>query len=81
VIKKHRIAAAHCILPVSKSDTLPSDVGLRHRSAVGITAETDAIAVVVSEQTGEITIAIQGHLQQNISSNVLKQVLLGKLAM
>jgi uncharacterized protein (TIGR00159 family) len=81
VIKKHRIAAARCILPVSKSDALPSDIGLRHRSAVGITAETDAIAVVVSEQTGQISVSIQGQLQQNISPTVLKQKLLGKIEM
>ena len=79
VIIKHRIAAARCILPVSKSDFLPTDIGLRHRSAVGITAETDAIAVVVSEQTGQISISIQGNLQQNISPTVLKQMLLGKI--
>jgi len=79
VVKKHRIAAARCILPVSKSTSLPSDVGLRHRSAVGITTETDAIAVVVSEQTGQIAISIQGNLQQNISPTVLKQKLLGKI--
>ena len=79
VIKKHRIAAARCILPVSKSNSLPSDVGLRHRSAVGITTETDAVAIVVSEQTGQIAISIQGNLQQNISPTVLKQKLLGKI--
>ena len=81
VIKKHRITAAHCILPVSKSESLPSYVGLRHRSAVGITSETDAIAVVVSEQTGQIAISIQGSLQQNISPTVLKQKLLGRIEM
>jgi len=79
VIKKHRIAAARCILPVSKSTSLPSDVGLRHRSAVGITAETDAIAVIVSEQSAQISLSIQGNLQQNISPTVLKQKLLGKI--
>ena len=79
VIKKHRIAAARCILPVSKSGLLPTDVGLRHRSAVGITTETDAIAVVVSEQTGQISISEHGHLHRNISPTVLKQMLLGKI--
>jgi len=81
VIKKHRIVAARCILPVSKSDTLPTDVGLRHRSAVGITSETDAIAVIVSEQTGQISVSMQGQLQQHISPTVLKQKLLGKIEM
>ncbi|MCL2247106.1 MAG: diadenylate cyclase CdaA [Lentimicrobiaceae bacterium] len=81
VIKNHRIVAARCILPVSKSESLPSDVGLRHRSAVGITAETDAIAVVVSEQTGLIAVSTHGNLQQDISPTVLKQMLLGKIDM
>jgi uncharacterized protein (TIGR00159 family) len=79
VVNKHRIVAARCILPVSKSDALPSDVGLRHRSAVGITTETDAIAVVVSEQTGQISVSVHGQLHRNISPTVLKQKLLGKI--
>jgi len=81
VIRKHRIAAARCILPVSKSETLPSDVGLRHRSAAGITTDTDAIAVIVSEQTGQISVSVQGQLQRNISPTVLKQMLLGQIAL
>jgi uncharacterized protein (TIGR00159 family) len=81
IIKKHRIAAARCILPVSKSESLPTEIGLRHRSAVGITAETDAIAVVVSEQTGKIAISIYGRLLQDVSPTVLKQKLLGKIEM
>ncbi|MDR2972997.1 MAG: diadenylate cyclase CdaA [Bacteroidales bacterium] len=81
IIKKHRIAAARCILPVSKSEMLPPEVGLRHRSAVGITTETDSIAVVVSEQTGKIAISIYGRLLQDVSPTVLKQKLLGKIEM
>jgi len=81
VIKQHRIVAARCILPVSKSESLPGSVGLRHRSAVGITAETDAIAVVVSEQTGKIALSIYGRLLQDVSPTVLKQKLLGKIEM
>jgi len=81
IINKHRIVAARCILPVSKSIALPSDIGLRHRSAVGITAETDAVAVIVSEQTGQISVSVQGQLQRNISPTVLKQMLLGKIEM
>ena len=81
IISKHRIAAARCILPVSKSDTLPRSVGLRHRSAVGITSETDAIAVIVSEQTGLISVSILGKLHRDISPTVLKQVLLGQIVL
>ena len=81
VVNKDRIVAARCILPVSKSEHLPTDIGLRHRSAAGITTETDAIAVVVSEQTGQISVSIHGQLHRNISPTVLKQMLLGKIEM
>jgi uncharacterized protein (TIGR00159 family) len=81
VINKHRIAAAGCILPISKSNTLPTDIGLRHRSAVGVTADTDAIAVIVSEQTGQISVSELGQLHRNISPTVLKQVLLGQIVL
>ena len=75
MVKEHRIAAARCILPVSKSENLPSDLGLRHRSAIGATASTDAIAIVVSEQTGAISICKEGTIIRDISPIVLKQML------
>lgn len=79
IIRAHRIVAARCILPISKSSEIPTDLGLRHRSAIGISTETDAIAIIVSEQTGFISVCINGKLQQNLSPTVLKQVLLGKI--
>ena len=75
IIKDHRIAAARCILPVSKNRDLPQEVGLRHRSALGATEFTDAIAVVVSEQTGNISICRDGQLTRDYTSSTLRQAL------
>lgn len=75
VIKNHRIAAARCILPVSKNRNLPQEVGLRHRSALGATEFTDAIAVVVSEQTGNISICKNGEMTRDLTSSSLRQIL------
>ena len=75
IIKDHRIAAARCILPVLKNRDLPQEVGLRHRSALGATEFTDAIAVVVSEQTGNISICHNGELTRDYTSSTLRQAL------
>ncbi len=75
IIKDHRISAARCILPVSKSENISSDLGLRHRSAIGITSATDAIAIVVSEQTGAISFCKESVISRDISPIVLKQML------
>ncbi|MDR2978995.1 MAG: diadenylate cyclase CdaA [Bacteroidales bacterium] len=75
IIKNHRIAAARCILPVSRREDLPTDLGLRHRSAIGATTSTDAIAVVVSEQTGAISLCKAGQISRDISPIVLQQML------
>lgn len=60
VISKKRIRAAGCILPVSHSIDIPKELGLRHRAAMGISQDSDAIAIVVSEETGRISVAIKG---------------------
>lgn len=75
IIKDHRIAAARCILPVSKNRNLPQEVGLRHRSALGSTEFTDAIAVVVSEQTGNISLCKNGVMTRDLTSSSLRQLL------
>ena len=75
IIKNHRITAARCILPVSKSRDLPQEVGLRHRSAMGATEFTDAVAVIVSEQTGNISICYQGEMTRDLTSSSLQQML------
>ena len=71
IIEKDRIHAARCILPVSESLNLPPNLGLRHRAALGVTENSDALAIVVSEETGNISIADHGAVQENISKNEL----------
>lgn len=75
IIRNNKITAASCILPVSNKDNLPADLGLRHRSAVGITERSDAIAIVVSEQTGKISWCNAGEIQVNIPPSKLKSLL------
>lgn len=75
IIHDNRIKAARCVLPVSKRTDFPAIYGLRHRAAVGITEQTDASAVVVSEQTGQIAYARRGKLTSNLKAEVLKSIL------
>jgi diadenylate cyclase len=75
IISDNRLASAGCILPVSHDTSLPRYLGLRHRSALGIAQATDAIAVVVSEETGNISYAYKGELHVKISSTDLEKML------
>lgn len=79
VISKKRIKAAGCILPVSHNFDIPKELGLRHRAAMGISQECDAIAVVVSEETGGISVAIKGNFQLRLSAEKLESILTKEL--
>ncbi|MDL2228236.1 diadenylate cyclase CdaA [Bacteroidales bacterium OttesenSCG-928-K03] len=68
VVTKNKIVAAACILPISKNTDLPSEYGLRHRSAIGLTEQTDSVAVIVSEQRGTVSLSIEGRIFDDISS-------------
>ena len=72
IIAGERIASAGCILPVSHDTNLPRNLGLRHRSALGIAQATDAVAIVVSEETGNISMAYRGKLFQKLSNTSLE---------
>lgn len=72
IISEGRIAAAACFLPLAVSPKLDRDLGTRHRAAIGLTEETDAIAVVVSEERGEISIARHGRLSRRLSVDELR---------
>ncbi len=72
VIRGERIAFASCVLPLSKTVELPKKYGTRHRAALGISEESDAIAVVVSEETGEISLAVEGNLERNLDPEILR---------
>ena len=75
VISKNRIKAAACILPVSHDLDIPKEFGLRHRAALGISQEVDAVAIAVSEETGRISIAINGELKPRLSAEDLESIL------
>lgn len=75
VISKRRLKAAGCILPVSHNMDIPKELGLRHRAALGISQACDAIAVVVSEETGRISAAIKGNFRLRLSAEDLESLL------
>ena len=75
-----RIVAAGCILPVSHSLNIPKELGLRHRAALGITQQSDAIAIVVSEETGGISVARGGEFKLHMETNALENYLINVLA-
>ena len=79
IISRKLIRAAGCILPVSHSLDIPKELGLRHRAALGISQETDAIAIVVSEETGRIAVAIKGQFHLRLSAENLESILTKEL--
>jgi diadenylate cyclase len=79
IISGNKIEAARCILPISKSAQLSANTGLRHRAAVGITEQSDAIAIVVSEQTGKISYSEGGELTRNVQPSMLRDFLEARL--
>ena len=66
VIRGGRVASAGCLFPLSESSELGSWAGTRHRAAVGLTEETDAISLVVSEERGEVSLCVRGKIHQNL---------------
>ena len=79
VISNNKIEAAACILPLADDKELATGLGTRHRAAIGISRETDAIAVVVSEETGKISVAKDGTLIADVKEEVLKKILIKTL--
>ena len=75
VIRRKRICAAGCILPVSHTVDIPKELGLRHRAALGISQESDALAIVCSEETGRISVAMRGEFQLRLSAEQLESLL------
>ncbi len=75
IIRHKRITAAGCILPVSHSVDIPKSLGLRHRAALGVSQETDALAVVVSEETGGISVAYKGQFHLDLTAEELERFL------
>lgn len=75
IIQKDKIAAARCVLPVTDRIDLPPQFGMRHRAALGIAEKTDAIVILVSEETGAISFAKEESIETNIGPNRLRQIL------
>ena len=75
VISRKRIEAAGCILPVSHDLNIPKELGLRHRAALGVSQETDALAIIVSEENGGISIAYKGQFQLRLTPEELERIL------
>jgi diadenylate cyclase len=73
IVQKDRIAAAACFLPLSMNPVLSTQMGTRHRAGIGITEETDAIAVIVSEETGAISLAVAGNFERDITVEQLRE--------
>jgi diadenylate cyclase len=75
IISENKIKSASCILPLTENDKLPAQFGLRHRAGIGVTESSDATALIVSEETGEISYAQQGRVKMNISFTDLERLL------
>jgi diadenylate cyclase len=79
IVQKDRIAAAACFLPLSMNSLLSTQLGTRHRAGIGITEETDAIAVICSEETGAISLAIEGKIERDLTVEQLRERLSSEL--
>ncbi|MGD0467912.1 MAG: diadenylate cyclase CdaA [Terriglobales bacterium] len=73
IVQRDRIAAAACFLPLSMNPVLSTQLGTRHRAAIGITEETDAVAVIISEETGAISMAVAGSIERELTVERLRE--------
>lgn len=80
IIQGDRVAAAACFLPLTTNPALSRQLGTRHRAAIGVTEETDALAIVVSEETGQISVAARGEIDSGISIETLQEWLTNNAA-
>ena len=79
IIREGRVAAAACVLPLSDSQRLSAELGTRHRAAVGMSEASDAVVVVVSEETGAISVAVGGMLKRHLAPKTLERLLINEL--
>lgn len=79
IIRDGRVAAAGCVLPLSNSQRLSADLGTRHRAGVGMSEASDAVVVIVSEETGTISVAVEGMLKRHLASRTLEKLLHNEL--
>ena len=79
IIREGRISAAGCVLPLSESHRLSADLGTRHRAGVGISEVSDAVVIIVSEETGTISVAVGGMLKRHLAAKTLEKLLRNEL--
>lgn len=79
IMREGRLAAAGCMLPLSKNASLSSDLGMRHRAGIGVSEHSDAVVAIVSEETGSISVAIDGMLKRHLSPETLGRILRAEL--
>ena len=79
IVRDNKITAAGCVLPLSESNRISADLGTRHRAALGMSEASDAVVVVVSEETGTISVAVGGMLKRHFAPQTLERLLLHEL--
>ena len=79
IIRYGKVAAAGCVLPLSDSDRLSADLGTRHRAGVGMSEASDAVVIIVSEETGTISVALGGMLKRHLAPQTLEKLLTNEL--
>ena len=75
IVRDGRIAAAGCVLPLSKNTSISKDLGMRHRAGIGISEQADAVVIIVSEETGSISVAVEGLLKRHLTAATLDKLL------
>ena len=75
IVRGDRIVAARCTLPITSRTDIPASFGMRHKAAIGVSEESDATVVVVSEETGRISIAYEGELVRNVDNDTFRKQL------
>ena len=81
IIRDGRIAAAGCVLPLTKNTNLSKELGMRHRAGIGMSEQSDAVVVIVSEETGSISVSIDGTLKRHLTAATLERLLRAELIM
>ena len=79
IVRDGQIAAAGCVLPLSDSNRLSADLGTRHRAGVGMSEASDAVVVIVSEETGTVSVAVNGMLKRHLAPQTLERLLRNEL--
>jgi len=74
IIRHQRIAAAGCLFPLTENPQFPAETGTRHRAAIGVTEESDAVAIIISEETGQVSVAVGGELRRDVDRDTLRRI-------